>query len=97
MESLREYPETFRMSLGNGNRLCLGSFFGAKYDHLPEPVRKEVQTVADVNVAWLAERLIETGLVARDDAEERARAIFAATAGAQLLREPGRVSRSSTR
>jgi hypothetical protein len=31
-ESLREYPETFRMSIGNGNRLCLGSYLGADYD-----------------------------------------------------------------
>lgn len=84
-ESLREYPETFRMSLENGNRLCLGSFLGAEYDDLPEPVRKEVQTFADVNVAWLRERLIEAKLVAQEEAEERARAIFAAIAGAQLL------------
>jgi TetR/AcrR family transcriptional repressor of nem operon len=84
-ESLREFPETFRMSLGNGNRLCLGSFLGAEYDDLPEPVRKEVQTFADVNVAWLRERVVEAGLVAEGDAEERARAIFAAIVGAQLL------------
>jgi TetR/AcrR family transcriptional repressor of nem operon len=84
-ESLREYPETFRMSLENGNRLCLGSFLGAEYDDLPEHVRNEVQTFADVNVAWLRERLIEAELVTTKDAEERARAIFAAIAGAQLL------------
>jgi TetR/AcrR family transcriptional repressor of nem operon len=84
-ESLREYPETFRMSLENGNRLCLGSFLGAEYDDLPEHVRKEVQTFADVNVAWLRERLIEGELVTAKDAEERARAIFSAIAGAQLL------------
>ncbi|MBX4865357.1 TetR/AcrR family transcriptional regulator, partial [Rhizobium bangladeshense] len=84
-KSLHEYPETFRMSLSNENRLCLGSFLGAEYDDLPEPVRNEVQTFADVNVAWLREQLIEADLVAAKDAEERARAIFAAIAGAQLL------------
>jgi TetR/AcrR family transcriptional repressor of nem operon len=83
--SLREYPETFRMSLANGNRLCLGSFLGAEYDDLPEPVRKQVQTFADVNVAWLRDRLIDAGLVENEGAEERARGIFAAIAGAQLL------------
>jgi TetR/AcrR family transcriptional repressor of nem operon len=82
---LRQYPETFRMSLENGNRLCLGSFLGAEYDDLPEPVRKEVQTFADVNVAWLGERLVESDLAKGDAAEQRARAIFAAVAGAQLL------------
>jgi TetR/AcrR family transcriptional repressor of nem operon len=73
------------MSLENGNRLCLGSFLGAEYDDLPEPVRKEVQTFADVNVAWLGERLVEADLAKGEHAEQRARAIFAAVAGAQLL------------
>jgi TetR/AcrR family transcriptional repressor of nem operon len=82
---LRKYPETFRMSLENGSRLCLGSFLGAEYDDLPEPVRKEVQTFADVNVAWLGERLVEADLANKEDSKQRARAIFAAVAGAQLL------------
>lgn len=83
--SLRTYPETFRMSLENGNRLCLGSFMGAEYDDLPESVRKEVQSFADINIAWLGERLVEAGIVDGDGSEPRARAIFAAVAGAQLL------------
>ena len=83
--SLRKYPETFRMSLENGNRLCLGSFLGAEYDDLPEPVRKQVQTFADVNVAWLAERLVDAGLTSERESEARGRTIFAAVAGAQLL------------
>ena len=60
-------------------------FLGAEYDDLPEHVKKEVQTFADVNVAWLHERLIEAELVTAKDGEERARAIFAAIVGAQLL------------
>ncbi|APO66756.1 TetR family transcriptional regulator protein [Rhizobium gallicum] len=84
-ESLRAYPNSFRMSLENGNRLCLGSFMGAEYDDLPEAVRREVQTFADINVAWLSKRLVDAGLVAVEDSENRARAIFAAIAGAQLL------------
>jgi TetR/AcrR family transcriptional regulator, transcriptional repressor for nem operon len=83
--SLRKYPETFRMSLENGNRLCLGSFLGAEYDDLPEHVRKEVQAFANVNIAWLAERLVDAGLAHEKASEARARAIFAAVAGAQLL------------
>ncbi len=83
--SLRQYPDTFRMSLENGNRLCLGSFLGAEYDDLPEHVRKEVQTFADVNVAWIADRLMEAGLTDEKQSVARARAIFAAVAGAQLL------------
>jgi TetR/AcrR family transcriptional repressor of nem operon len=73
------------MSLENGNRLCLGSFLGAEYDDLPEQVRKEVQTFADVNVAWIAERLVDAGLTNVKESEARARAVFGAIAGAQLL------------
>ncbi|MCS3743372.1 MULTISPECIES: TetR/AcrR family transcriptional regulator [unclassified Rhizobium] len=83
--SLRKYPQTFRMSLENGNRLCLGSFLGAEYDDLPEHVRQQVQTFADVNIAWLADRLLDAGLTDEKGSEARARAIFAAVAGAQLL------------
>jgi TetR/AcrR family transcriptional repressor of nem operon len=83
--SLRRYPETFRMSLENGNRLCLGSFLGAEYDDLPEQVRTEVQTFADINVAWLAKQLVDAGLTDERASEARARAMFAAVAGAQLL------------
>ena len=39
---LRQYPDTFRKSLENGNRICLCSFMSAEYDDLPEPVKKEV-------------------------------------------------------
>lgn len=73
------------MSLENGNRLCLGSFLGAEYDDLPEQVRTEVQTFADVNIAWLAERLLDAGLTDEKGSDARARSIFAAIAGAQLL------------
>ncbi|WP_026283610.1 TetR/AcrR family transcriptional regulator [Rhizobium sp. 2MFCol3.1] len=83
--SLRKYPQTFRTSLENGNRLCLGSFLGAEYDDLPEQVRQQVQTFADVNIAWLAEQLLDAGLTDKKGSEARARSIFAAIAGAQLL------------
>lgn len=73
------------MSLENGNRLCLGSFLGAEYDDLPDQVRQQVQTFADVNIAWLAERLVDAGLTDKMGSEARARSIFAAVAGAQLL------------
>jgi hypothetical protein len=34
--------------------MCLSGFRAAEYDDLPEEVKKEVQTFADVNVAWLS-------------------------------------------
>lgn len=83
--ALKQYPQIFRRSLESGNRLCLGSFMAAEYDDLPEAVTKEVQAFADVNIAWLSKVLIATGTVEPENGEDRARAIFAAVAGAQLL------------
>lgn len=83
--SLRDYPNEFRKSLANGNRLCLCSFMAAEYDDLPEAVKTEVQAFADVNIAWLRRMLVEAGVVPASQSEVRARAIFAAVAGAQLV------------
>jgi TetR/AcrR family transcriptional repressor of nem operon len=85
VSALRQYPQIFRKSLESSNRLCLCSFMSAEYDDLPEPVKKEVQAFADVNVAWLSKVLSASGVVGPKKSEERARAIFAAVAGAQLM------------
>ena len=82
---LRQYPDTFRKSLENGNRICLCSFMSAEYDDLPEPVKKEVLAFAEVNVAWLTRVLSAATGMNVDESEQRARAIFAAVAGAQLM------------
>jgi TetR/AcrR family transcriptional regulator, transcriptional repressor for nem operon len=82
---LHRYPDIFRRSLENDNRLCLGSFMSAEYDDLPEAVKKEVRTFADINVAWLAKVLSAAALVSPAESEPRARAIFSAVAGAQLF------------
>ena len=84
-DCLRRYPETFRKSLENDNRMCLSSFMTAEYDDLPDVVKKEVQTFSEVNVAWLAKLLLAAGIVSSKDAKKRANAIFAAVAGAQLM------------
>lgn len=83
--ALHQYPDTFRKALATDNRMCLCSFMAAEYDDLPDAVKKEVQTFADVNVAWLSKLLSAAGVVSSGKSEERARAIFAAVAGAQLM------------
>ncbi|CAH2897398.1 MAG: Transcriptional regulator, AcrR family [uncultured Paraburkholderia sp.] len=83
--SLRRYPETFRKSLESDNRMCLSSFMAAEYDDLPEGVKTEVQAFADVNVAWLEKNLREAKIVDAQRARQRACAIYAAVAGAQLM------------
>jgi TetR/AcrR family transcriptional repressor of nem operon len=84
-EALRAYPSIFRRSLEAGNRLCLCSFMSAEYDDLPDAVKAEVQIFAEINVTWLARTLSDAGLVDVAESEQRAAAIFAAVAGAQLM------------
>jgi TetR/AcrR family transcriptional repressor of nem operon len=84
-EALQQYPSIFRLSLERNNRMCLSSFMATEHDELPEPVLKEVQTFADVNVAWLYEHLITAKLASPAEGELRARAIYAAVAGAQII------------
>lgn len=84
-QALRDYPGIFRKSLENDNRLCLCSFMAAEYDGLPEAVKTEVQTFADVNVAWIEKVLLAAGTDDAGSAKNRASAIFAAIAGAQLI------------
>jgi TetR/AcrR family transcriptional repressor of nem operon len=83
--ALRRYPGIFRKSLESDNRMCLCSFMAAEYDDLPEAVKTQVQAFADVNVAWLSRALAEAGVVSSNESENRARAIYAAVAGAQLM------------
>ena len=83
-KALQAYPELFRRSLEEDNRMCLCSYMAAEYDDLPDPVKTEVQAFADVNVGWLA-RMLAAASVPADKCETRARAIYAAVAGAQLM------------
>jgi TetR/AcrR family transcriptional repressor of nem operon len=85
VRALRQYPDTFRKALENDNRMCLCSFMAAETDDLPDAVKKEVQAFADVNVAWLNKVLSAADAVSSEESERRARAIFAAVAGAQLM------------
>jgi TetR/AcrR family transcriptional repressor of nem operon len=85
LRCLQRYPELFRKALAAGNRMCLCSFMAAEYDDLPEPVKQEVRTFADVNVSWLSRLLSAASVVQPGESEQRARAIFAAIAGAQLI------------
>jgi TetR/AcrR family transcriptional regulator, transcriptional repressor for nem operon len=83
--ALAAYPELFRRALENGNRLCLCSFMTAEYDDLPEQVREEVQRFTDVQVTWLITALSEAYGGSPAEVEARARSIYAAVAGAQLI------------
>lgn len=82
----RKYAAVFRKALESNNRMCMCGFMAAEYDDLPEGVKAEVKAFADVNVAWLV-KVLSSGCPGGDAAtlERRARAIFAAIGGAQLI------------
>jgi TetR/AcrR family transcriptional regulator, transcriptional repressor for nem operon len=83
-KALKAYPGLFRRSLEADNRMCLCSFMAAEYDDLPDAVKAEVQAFADVNVAWIA-KMLAAASVPASKRKTRARAIYAAVAGAQLM------------
>nr|WP_241021275.1 TetR/AcrR family transcriptional regulator [Burkholderia sp. Ac-20344] len=85
LHCLHRYPETFRGALENANRICLCSFMAAESDDLPDEVMQEVRTFAEVHIAWLTKVLSAAEGVDSKRSEQRARAIFAAVAGAQLI------------
>jgi TetR/AcrR family transcriptional repressor of nem operon len=82
---LRSYTDVFRRALENNNRMCLCGIMAAEYDDLPDAVRVEVSAFADVNVAWLTKVLTQLDPKVRQPAQERARAIYTAVVGAQLI------------
>lgn len=84
-KALEAYPGLFRRSLEEDNMMCLCSFMAAEYDDLPGTVKTEVQAFADVNVAWLAKMLAAATSLSESECQSKARAIFAAVAGAQLM------------
>src|SRR6201985_2153119 len=84
-KALAAYPGLFRRSLEEDNRMCLCSFMAAENDDLPGTVKTEGQAFADVNAAWLEKMLAAATSLPESECETRARAIFAAVAGAQLM------------
>lgn len=85
LNALHRYPIIFRASLERENRICLSSFMAAEYDEIPQAVLREVQTFADINVTWISRQLRAGGVTSPAESESRARAIYAAIAGAQII------------
>jgi TetR/AcrR family transcriptional regulator, transcriptional repressor for nem operon len=85
IKALQAYPRLFRRALEEDNRMCLCGFMAAEYDDLPDAVKTEVQKFAEVNVAWLARMLAAAASTPPEKCETKARAIYAAVAGAQLM------------
>jgi TetR/AcrR family transcriptional regulator, transcriptional repressor for nem operon len=83
---LKRYPGVFRKALEDGNRMCMCGQMAAEYDDIPHAVKVEVKGFADDHVNWLAKVLVAAKPHADNAAiRRRARAIYAAVTGAQLL------------
>jgi len=85
LECLRRYPDTFRKALDRDNRICLCSFLAAETDDLPDEIKSEVRRFTEVNVTWLKRMLVSQATIPDKECANRAEAIFAAVAGAQLI------------
>ena len=82
---LKRYTDVFGNTLRNDNRMCLAGILAAEHAEIPNEVRSEVVKFGEMNEAWIA-RVLAAGKAERPgDAQHRARAIFAAVAGAQLI------------
>jgi TetR/AcrR family transcriptional repressor of nem operon len=81
---LNAYVGLFRKALEEGNRMCLCGIMAAEYDGLPDAVKTEVATFADLNIDWLTNVLGKADPPAEQNAKQWALAIYAAIGGAQL-------------
>jgi len=82
---LVRYTDVFRDTLRNDNRMCLAGILAAEHKELPEEVQREVVKFGTMNENWIARVLGMTGITDTGEAQRRARAIFAAIEGAQLV------------
>lgn len=82
---MQRYAEMFRSTLLNGNRLCLAGMLAAERNELPAEICAEIVRWGDMNERWIARvlSLREGGDLKADP--HRARAIFAAVSGAQMI------------
>ena len=82
---LARYADVFRDTLRRDNRMCLAGIMAAEHRELPDEVRSEVVKFGAMNENWIARVLARTGSADPEMIPRRARAIFAAIEGAQLV------------
>ena len=80
-----EYTDMFRRTLLDGNRMCLAGMLSAERNELPEDVRAEVVRWGEMNERWLVDVLASGDVEGAERLRPRARAIFAAVSGAQMI------------
>jgi TetR/AcrR family transcriptional repressor of nem operon len=83
--TMARYTDIFGNTLRNENRMCLAGILSAERNDIPEEVRAEVVKFGDINEQWIAGVLTRLTATNLKPARLRARAIFAAVSGAQLI------------
>ena len=82
---MARYTDMFADTLRNDNRMCLAGILAAERNELPDEVRTEVVKFGEMNAHWIARVLAMRQAAEPEEARRRARAIFAAVSGAQLI------------
>jgi TetR/AcrR family transcriptional repressor of nem operon len=82
---LSRYTDVFADTLRNENRMCLAGILSAERNELPDDVRTEVVKWGEMNEQWIARVLTMLKSGKPEAIPRRARAIFAAVQGAQLI------------
>jgi TetR/AcrR family transcriptional regulator, transcriptional repressor for nem operon len=88
LDRLQRYCDAFRVSYGNGNRICIGGMMATDSESLPPDVLEEVRACYTDHEEWLANTLKEGRKQGEVEFAEHAsvvaRAIFDALEGAML-------------
>jgi TetR/AcrR family transcriptional repressor of nem operon len=82
---MARYTDVFADTLRNENRMCLAGILSAERNELPDDVRTEVVKWGEMNERWIARVLAMPKSGKPEKFRRRARAIFAAVSGAQLI------------
>src|ERR1700686_1423877 len=82
---MARYTDVFADTLREDNRMCLAGILGAERNELPDEVRTEVVKYGEMNERWIARVLAMRNSPKSEEIPRRARAIFAAVSGAQLI------------
>jgi TetR/AcrR family transcriptional regulator, transcriptional repressor for nem operon len=82
---MARYTDVFADTLRKDNRMCLAGILGAERNELPEQVQTEVVKYGEMNERWLARVLAMREPAEPEEIRHRARAIYAAVQGAQLI------------
>jgi TetR/AcrR family transcriptional repressor of nem operon len=82
---LARYTDVFAETLRADNRLCLAGMLGAERNQLPEEVQTEVVKYGEMNEHWLERVLAMRDPDNTEQNQRRAKAIYAAVQGAQLI------------